>query len=66
MVSNWLGISTPWLCSQNCNMVTPPNSQAPSRMRSGRQVANVVSARAIQPLPATMPSTHCGVYTRER
>ena len=29
--------------------------------RAGRQVAKVVSASAIQPLPAIMPSTHSGV-----
>ena len=36
------------------------------RTRAGRQVAKVVSASAIQPRPATMPSTHSGAYTTER
>ncbi len=61
IVRNWLGTSTPWPCRWNCSIVTPPNRYAPSSTRAGRQVANVVSASAIQPLPATMPSTHSGV-----
>ncbi|EJC60793.1 amidohydrolase [Alcaligenes faecalis subsp. faecalis NCIB 8687] len=32
--------------------------EAPSITRQGRQVANVVSANAIQPRPATIFSTH--------
>ena len=47
-------------------IVTPPKRYAPTSTRAGRQVANVVSANAIQPRPATMPSTHIGVYTTER
>jgi len=61
MLSNWLGTSTPAPCKWNCSMVTPPNRQAPNITRTGRQLAKVVKAKAIQPLPATMPSTHSGV-----
>ena len=56
--SKWLSMSTPRPCRWNCSMVTPPNRYAPSSTRAGRQVANVVSASAIQPLPAVSPSTH--------
>src|SRR5690606_25426054 len=35
------------------------------RSRKGRHVAKATKARAIQPRPATMPSTHRGVYTRD-
>ena len=65
MESNWLATCTPVACKWNWSMVTPPNRYAPSSTRAGRQVAKVVSANAIQPRPATMPSTHSGVYSSE-
>ena len=49
MLSTWLGTSTPMPCKWNWSMVTPPNKYAPRSTRPGRQVAKVVSAKAIQP-----------------
>ena len=56
-----MSISAPDPCTNSCAIMTPPNRYAPTSTRSGRQVANTTSASAIQPRPATIPSTHSGV-----
>ena len=58
---NCEGTSQPLACATNCKIVIPPKIKAPINNLIGIQEANTTKARAIQPLPAVIPSDQCGV-----